>query len=130
MKSQFDPAGTPFRDDDASIAAALEDVSVPTLLLSMVHMTGDASLLDGPLRPQAIVLNEVQGLMSPEDQAAVRRQALEVIRAFRDGGCRLPPPPDEDTIHRMMQFLVAQDGPREYVPMMLEEMELDGVDRR
>ena len=32
--------------------------------------------------------------MSPEDQAAVRARALEVIRAYRDGGCVLPPPPE------------------------------------
>jgi 4-hydroxyacetophenone monooxygenase len=53
-----------------------------------------------------------------------------VIRAFRDGGCQLPTPPDRDTIHRMMNFLVAQEVPEEYVPMMLEEMELDGRDHR
>ena len=33
--------GLPIGDDDAVIAAALEDVSIPTLLLSLVHMTGD-----------------------------------------------------------------------------------------
>jgi 4-hydroxyacetophenone monooxygenase len=91
MKTRFDPAGLPFTDDDDAIAAALRDVSVPALMMSMIHITGDASLLDGPLRPQGVVVNEVQGLMSPEDQAAVRAQVLDVIRAFRDGGCRLPP---------------------------------------
>ena len=92
MPERTRPEGLPIRDDDATIAAALEDVSVPALLLSMVHMSGDASLLDGDLRPRGIALNEVQGMMSPEDQASVRARALEVIRAYRDGGCRLPPP--------------------------------------
>ncbi len=130
MPERFDPAGVPFDDDDASIAAALEDVSVPTLMMSMIHMSGDAGLLDGPLRPAGILLNEVQGLMSPEDQAAVRARALEVVKAFRDGGCRLPPPPSPETIHRMMGFVTGQDVPADYVPMMLEEMELDGRDAR
>jgi 4-hydroxyacetophenone monooxygenase len=124
------PAGARILDDDATIARALEDVSVPTLLLSMIHMTGDASLLDGPLRPQGIFLNEVQGFMSEADQAAVRARALEVIKAYRDAGCRLPAPPSPETIHRMMCFLVAGDVPAEYVPMLLEEMELDGHDAR
>ncbi|HEY5153295.1 MAG TPA: NAD(P)-binding protein, partial [Acidimicrobiales bacterium] len=123
-------AGLPITDDDATIAAALEDVSIPTLLLSMIHMSGDADLLDGPLRPAGIYLNEVQGFMSPEDQAAVRVRALEVIRAYRDGGCVLPPPPDAETIRRMMSFLVAGEVPDEYVPMMVEELELDGHDAR
>ncbi len=124
------PAGEKILDDDATIAAALEDSSVPTLLLSMVHMTGDASLLDGPLRPQGVFLNEVQGFMSEADQAAVRARALQVIKAYRDSGCRLPPAPSPETIHRMMCFLVAGDVPAEYVPMLLEEMELDGRDAR
>src|SRR4249920_808643 len=115
-------AGLPFTDDDATIARALEDVSVPTLLVSLVHLTGDASILDGPLRPAGIYLNEVQGFMSTEDQAAARAFALEKIIEFRDGGCVLPPPPSAETVHRMMEFLVAGEVPEEYVPLMLEEL--------
>ena len=117
-------------DDDALIERSLLDASIPTLMMSMIHMTGDASLLDGPIRPAGVYINEYQGYMSEEDKAAVRAQALEVIKAFRDGGCQLPPPPSAQTIHRMMNFFVAGDVPEEYVPMMLEEMELDGRDQR
>ena len=117
-------------EDDALIAAALEDASIPTLMMSMIHMSGDSSLLDGPLRPAGAYINEYQGYMSEEDKAEVRARALEVIRTFRDGGCQLPPPPDDATIHRMMNFIVAQEVPDEYLPMMLEEMELDGRDQR
>ncbi len=116
--------------DDAEIARALEDASIPTLLLSMVHMSGDAAILDGPLRPAGVYINEYQGYMSEEDKAAVRAQALDVIRAFRDGGCQLPPPPDPETVHRMMGFLIGGEVPADYVPMMVEEMELDGRDQR
>lgn len=116
--------------DDAAIARALEDASIPTLMMSMIHMSGDTSLLDGDLRPAGVYINEYQGYMSEEDKAAVRARALEVIKAFRDGGCKLPPAPDAATIQRMMNFLVAQEVPEDYVPMMLEEMELDGVDQR
>ncbi len=130
MTDRVDPAGLPIADDDATIAAALEDVSIPTLLMSMVHMSGDASLLRDPIRPRGVFLNEVQGFMSEADKAVVRARALEVIKAFRDGGCRLPPPPSPETIREMMCFLVAGDVPEEYVPMMLEEMELDGRDQR
>lgn len=120
----------PITDDDATIAAMLEDLSVPALLVTLVHLNGDASLLDGDLRPQGIYLNEVQGFMSPEDQAAARALALQVIRDYRDRGCTLPPPPDADTVRRMMSFVVAQDIPDEYVPMMLEELDLESVDQR
>jgi 4-hydroxyacetophenone monooxygenase len=61
VTGRIDPAGLPIEDDDASIAAALEDLSIPTLLMSMVHMTGDTSLLRDPIRPRGVFLNEVQG---------------------------------------------------------------------
>lgn len=127
-RSRF--AGEPFSDDDATIAAMLEDVSIPTLMMSMMHMSGDYGLLDGDLRPQGSFINEIQGFMSPEDQAEVREAALQVIREYRDGGCAPVPPPDHGTVHRMMEFLVAEEIPADYVPLMLEELELDGVDAR
>ncbi len=123
-------AGTPFDDDDATIAAYLEDLSVPTLMLSLVHLTGDPSWIRGERRPVGIYLNEVQGFMSPEDQAAVRAEALAAIVAYRDGGCVLPPPPDADLVTEMMSFLLTEPVPDEYLGLMLEELELDGVDHR
>ena len=123
-------AGIAITDDDAAIAAALEDVSIPTLMLSLVHMTGDASLIRGELKPQGLFLNEVQGYMSEPDKAEVRRIALDVIAKFRDSGCVLPPPPSPALVREMMSWLVCEDVPEEYVPMMLEEMELDGRDAR
>ncbi len=123
-------AGLPIRDDDVTIARMLEDVSVPTLMLSLVHMTGDPKWIRGPIKPQGLFLNEVQGFMPPEMQAEARRQALDVIRAYRDGGCKLPAPPSLALIQEMMTWLVCAPVPDEYIPMMLEEMELDGRDAR
>jgi 4-hydroxyacetophenone monooxygenase len=126
-------AGEPFTTsdvDDAAIASMLMDVSIPTLLLSCVHMSGDASILDGPLRPQGLFLNEVQGYMSPDDQAAARLLALDIIRTWRDKGCPEPEPVSPELLKKMMAFLVCQEVPDEYVPMMLEEMELSGRDDR
>ena len=99
-------------------------------MMSVVHMTGDPSILRGPHRPVGIYLNEVQGFMSDEDQAAVRAQALEAIIAYRDSGGVLPPPPGPALVQEMMNVLVAQEVPEEYVPLVLEELELDGTDAR
>ncbi len=124
------PAGLPIQEDDAFIARALCDLSAPTLMMSLIHMSGDASLLDGPIKPKACLLNEVQGFFSEAEQAAVRAQALDVIRRYRDNGSLLPPPPTPGTIHRMMNFLAAAEVPESYLPLMLEEMELAGGDAR
>ncbi len=128
--SQHDFAGLPFADDDASLARHIADLSVPTLMLSMVHIAGDISVLDGLPRPAGIYLNEVQGFMSDEDQQLVRDRALEVISKYRDRGCVLPGSLSADLIHEMMNLLVVQEVPDEYVPLLLEELGLDSPDTR
>lgn len=69
-------------DDDAVIAKALEDLSVPTLMLSLVHLTGDPKWIRSEIRPQGLFLNEVQGFMSEAMQAEARKLALEAIKDF------------------------------------------------
>lgn len=124
------PAEEPITESDAFIANALQHAGVPALMMSMIHMSGDASLLDGDICPNTAILGEINGFMSPEHQALVRKQALEVVKRYRDSGCELPPLPDDDTIRRMMSFIVGEDVPDEYVPMMQEEMNLGGQDSR
>jgi 4-hydroxyacetophenone monooxygenase len=123
-------AGQLFTTSDVQIAEALLDVSIPTLMLSLVHMSGDPSLIRGELKPAGLFLNEVQGYMSEEDKAAVRKIALEVIADYRDRGCPEPEPIGAELLQEMMQWLVCEPVPPEYVPMLLEEMELDGRDAR
>jgi 4-hydroxyacetophenone monooxygenase len=123
-------AGEPFTTSDSEIAEVLLDVSIPTLMLSLVHMSGDPSLIRGELKPAGLFLNEVQGYMSDEDKTAARKIALEVIANYRNRGCPEPEPITPELLHEMMQWLVCEPVPDEYVPMMLEEMELDGRDAR
>jgi 4-hydroxyacetophenone monooxygenase len=123
-------AGQPFTTSDEEIAEALLDVSIPTLMLSLVHMSRDPGLIRGELKPAGLFLNEVQGYMSEEDKAAVRKIALEVLADYRDRGCPEPEPIGAELLQEMMQWLVCEPVPDEYVPMLLEEMELDGRDTR
>jgi 4-hydroxyacetophenone monooxygenase len=128
MRNQH--AGLPFDTPDDEIATALADVSIPTLMLSLVHMSGDPELIRGRLRPAGLFLNEVQGYMTEDDKAEVRALALDVIRGYRDRGCPEPAPLAPELVHEMMTWLVCEDVPGEYVPMLMEEMELDGADAR
>lgn len=99
-------------------------------MLSLVHMSGDPALIRGALRPAGLFLNEVQGYMSEDDKAAARALALRVIADYRDRGCPEPAPVDGALLKEMMEWLVCEPVPDEYVPMVLEEMELDGTDGR
>ncbi len=123
-------AGEPFDTTDEEIAAALLDVSIPTLLLSLVHMSGDPEIIRGRLRPAGLFLNEVQGYMTEEDKDEARALALEVIRDYRDRGCPEPEPVSAELLQEMMTWLVCEDVPAEYVPLLMEEMEIDGRDAR
>ncbi|MEZ5372086.1 MAG: NAD(P)-binding domain-containing protein, partial [Microthrixaceae bacterium] len=121
-------AGIPFETSDEEIAEALLDVSIPTLMMSLVHMSGDPDLIRGRLKPAGLFLNEVQGFMSEEDRAEVRALALGVIADYRDRGCPEPEAVSAELLHEMMEWLVAEEVPAEYVPMLADEMQLDGAD--
>ena len=131
-KPSLQPASEPITESDEFIEQALRYAGVPALMMSMIHMSGDSSLLDGEIRPNTAILGEIQGFLPMGQRDEIRRQALEVIKRYRyrDSGCRMAPLSDKSTIRRMMSFVVGEEVPEEYVPLMLEEMNLDGVDSR
>lgn len=122
-------AGQPFTSSDEEIAAALEEVSIPTLLLSLVHLTGDPRYIR-EFKQAGVFLNEVQGFMSEEDKARARALALPVIADYRDRGCPGPVPLSPELIGEMLDFTACEHVDDEYRPMVLEEMDLEDVDPR
>ena len=122
-------AGAPFDDDAATIRAHLEDVSVPALLCSLVHMSGDPSWIHGVERPRMLTTMEFQSAMPPEEQAAVRDRAIAAIVDYRDRGCEAFAPAPE-LVREMMEFLAARPMIDAAVPLMMEELQLDGADSR
>ena len=127
MRSRY--AGQPFTTSTAEIAAALEDVSIPTLLLSLVHITGDPRFIRD-FKQMGIFLNEVQGFMSEEDKARARAEALSVITEYRDRGCPEPEPLSPELIREMMDWAACEHVPDDYLALVSEELDLDGVDPR
>jgi 4-hydroxyacetophenone monooxygenase len=122
-------AGQPFTTSTTDIAAALEQVSIPTLLLSLVHITADPCFVRD-FKPAGIFLNEVQGFMSEEDKARARAEALPVIADYRDRGCPEPAPLPSEFIREMMDWAVCENVPDDYLPLLFEEMDLEGADPR
>lgn len=130
MTIHLKPAQAEITENDAFIAEALKSASFPTLMMSMIHMTGDTSWLQGAIKPNRATMGDVQGGLSHDQRVSIRAAALEALKAYRDRGCTLPPSPSAETVHAMMSFLVGEEVPQEYVPMMMEELALDGVDSR
>jgi 4-hydroxyacetophenone monooxygenase len=127
MRNRY--AGAPFTTSTEAIAAALEDVSVPTLLLSLVHVTGDTRYLE-EFAQAGLFLNEIQGFMSEEDKARARTLALDAIVGYRDRGCPEPPPLPPDTVKRMLDWAACEPVGDEYLPLVGEELDLAGADPR
>lgn len=123
-------ATEPITEDDAFLEQVIRRANLPTLLMSIVHLTGDDSILRGPLRPSRAIVDGGVGGFSPDDKAQIRAIALAAFRAHRESGGTLPPPPSPDTIHEMMSFMVGEPVPDAYVPMMIEELALDGSNAR
>jgi 4-hydroxyacetophenone monooxygenase len=121
----------PIIADDATISAALQEAYLPLLMVTLVHLTGDASILRGDIRPDptfATFLGDPQGGISEAHQAAIRRQALDVLKAYRAGARHLPPPPSEETVREMIGFILGQPLAQEYVDFLMAELALDGRD--
>ena len=122
-------AGQPFDTPDADIAAALEDVSIPTLLLSLVHLTGDPSYIRD-FKQAGLFLNEVQGFMSEDDKARARAAALPVIAEYRDRGCPVPDPLPAEMVKEMLDWAACETVDDDNLPLMLDELDLAGIDPR
>jgi 4-hydroxyacetophenone monooxygenase len=119
--------GVPFGDDDATIAAHLEDVSVPALLCSLVHMTGDPSWIRSSRRPRIALSSDIQSGMPEDERAAVRADAVAAVAAYRDGGGvphRLP----VELVDEMMAFLGCKELAPRIRDFFMEDLQLDGTD--
>ncbi|MGV0749259.1 flavin-containing monooxygenase [Mycolicibacter minnesotensis] len=127
MRNRY--AGEPFTTTDSEIAAALEQVSIPTLLLSCVHITGDPRFIRD-YKQNGIFLNEIQGFMSEEDKARARAEALQAIVDYRDRGCPQPAPLPAELVKEMMDWAACETVPDAYLGLLSEELDLEGRDPR
>lgn len=129
-KTRFDQ-WAPVAADDQTIEAALQDAHVPSLMLALVHMTGDLSLLRGDIRTSGdflTLLADPQGGVTVEQQAMVRARALEALRDYRDHPRPLPPAPSLETVREMINFIIGQEMPSEYADFLMAELAIDGGD--
>ncbi len=112
------------------IEEALAQAHLPALLMSLVHMTGDAGLLTPERRPSYdMVADPALGGFSEAIQAEIRDRAHIAIEAYL-AGAPLPPPPRPETVRRMMDWLAGADIPAHYAPFLTDELQLTGADTK
>ena len=125
--TQFDTWNA-ITEPDEIITAALEEANIPALMVSLVHVTGDMNIIRGGIRPHARVLGDPYVGITEAQRATVRAQALEILKTYRDGGCKLPQAPTVDQVREMMDFLVGEPLPNDYGKFLMGELSLEGGD--
>ncbi|MCP1472284.1 4-hydroxyacetophenone monooxygenase [Sphingobium sp. OAS761] len=107
---------------DMDVDAALAEAHIPSLLMALVHLTGDLSLLTPERRPEVATTISEEKVLPAEEQAEIRRLAHEKLTAWIDGG--RPPVPDigMDGLERMIRYLIGDDVDGSYIPFLEEEI--------
>lgn len=121
--------GLPFDDADDVIRAAIDEASVPALLMSMVHMAGEISLLDELPKPFMLIAMDLQGGMSEADKRTVRDRAFDVVRQYRNRGCPPPFVPVRDQIRTMLDVMTAGQLTEEFVDYAAADLRLSDADQ-
>ena len=112
--------------DEKMIDSAIAEAHLPTLVMAIVHLTGDISLLKSE-RPNYALFDERQRTLSGPAKTLIRERARAAILEFVNGR-PLPPPPDKAVVHEMMNYIAGTDIPERYIPFLMGELMLDGVD--
>ncbi|RYF35614.1 MAG: NAD(P)/FAD-dependent oxidoreductase [Comamonadaceae bacterium] len=125
-----------FQDSSASsthsewaveLERSLQTGNVPTLLMVLLHLTGDRHWLDDRYRCSRIhgLDDNDSGGLPEEVQAEVRRAAFEAILAWKAGKAPVLHAPDTQELVAMMQLSVGETVPESYGPMVAGWLGLD-----
>ncbi|MCZ0944233.1 MAG: NAD(P)/FAD-dependent oxidoreductase [Gammaproteobacteria bacterium] len=112
---------------EAQLEAALEDVNLPTLLVTLAHLTGDDAWLAPRYAPTPIAVPEGElfpdntGGYSADVAAEIRVAAFDALRRLGRERPELPPPPSVGQLAQLMAFSVAEPIDEAYAAMLLEE---------
>jgi 4-hydroxyacetophenone monooxygenase len=113
--------------DEAALDLALDGADIAPLLMVLVHLTGERHWLrdvgqhiHGPWNFQESIPDELK--------QRVRTRVKEVLREFAASNTPLPPEPPRDLLREMLSAGVGGSVPNEYVPMILDEMNLSDSD--
>jgi 4-hydroxyacetophenone monooxygenase len=120
----------PITDNDAALRAAINEASIPALMVSVMHLTGNTDHFRGDIRPLTDPLGEDDDSLTEEQRAPLRDIAFQALSDYRDRGCTLPAPPSEDMVLEAMHYINGFPIPDDVLPLMQEELALNGEDPR
>jgi 4-hydroxyacetophenone monooxygenase len=108
-----------------NLVNALNSSSFPVLAASLVHMTRDINILDRLPQPQTAMLGEVQGYFTNDQKQQVLDIALPIVETYLSNeSANNFYIPNEEDLKRMMSYVVGSEVSDQYIPMMLEDINL------
>lgn len=113
-------------DEESAFREALTVANIPTLLMVLYQLTGEARWLCEPYRPsrsRGLGDNDTGGL-APELQLEVRSAAFKAIWAWRQGKPAVVGEPSSDLLVRMMSWAMGEPVPTGYAQMIAEGLGL------
>lgn len=113
---------------DADIAPALAEANFPALTMAIAHLAGDPGLFGDRHRPNGMLLREDFAGIDEDARAEILSTALRVLGDYRDGRVQSGWRPDGGQLHAMLRFASGGDIGDEYLPMMVGELNLEGID--
>ena len=116
----------PITETDDEIREALAQADTASIMLAMVHLSGDMDIIRGSVRPKVEFMAPDDGV-SEADRQRVLEQALSMIIAHRDRP-GTPFKPQGDDLLEMLQFLVGEDTEQDHVQFLTEELSMHGED--
>lgn len=117
---------------DQLIASAVDQAALGALLPALAHVTGDLGLVPVHLRPNPDDFMDPQGGLLPDQLDEARALAAAALRDLRDGvRTRVAEPPvDDEPLRPLAAHIVGDAHVDAYLPLLLEELAPEGVDRR
>ena len=115
--------------DEPALRAALADADIAPMLMVLVQLSGDLAILDEVAPHIHGAWSFLESVPEPLKQK-VRDRLVEVLKDYAASGREPPRHTPPETLQRMMSAGVGQMVPEEYIPLLVEETHLEGVDAR
>jgi 4-hydroxyacetophenone monooxygenase len=106
---------------------ALQAAHLPSLVVCMVHLTGDPSWLRPEWKPTYTPLSRGDAGLPAEEEAKIREAVKPVIEAWLAGDQKMPPPPPAEVVRKMMDFVAGAEIPEGYADFLMDELALSGT---
>jgi 4-hydroxyacetophenone monooxygenase len=114
-------------DRDQALDDALQAAHLPALVLSLVHLTGDASYLKPEWKPAYSPFDRGETGITPQAQNDIRAEAKRVITAYLDGAANPTAELSPATVRQMMDFIAGAEIPDHYGDFLMDELALKGA---